>query len=143
MIRTIEFWVAGIPKGQPRPKAFVRGGHAAVYDPGTAEGWKGQIALAARELKPESPLVDPISLRLTFSFPRPKSHYRGGKPASGLKANAPARHTGKPDADNAAKAVMDCLTVLGFWKDDAQVSHLTVRKNYGEHSGCLITISEA
>ena len=47
--------VNGDPKPQPRPKAFKRGKHAAVYDPGTAEGWKGSIALAARELTPASP----------------------------------------------------------------------------------------
>ena len=38
MTTPISFTVLGDPKGQPRPKAFSRGGHAAVYDPGTAEG---------------------------------------------------------------------------------------------------------
>ncbi len=30
-------FIKGIPKGQPRVRAFVRGRHAGVYDPGTAD----------------------------------------------------------------------------------------------------------
>ena len=46
--------VYGEPKGQPRPRAFAKpigGGKfsARVYDAGTAEGWKSQIAQAFRQ----------------------------------------------------------------------------------------------
>jgi Holliday junction resolvase RusA-like endonuclease len=38
---------------------------------------------------------------------------------------------GKPDCDNLAKAVLDCITQLGcFWRDDSQVVHLTISKEY-------------
>jgi len=40
MREKLSFFVAGIPKGQPRVKAFSRGKHAGVYDPGTSDGWK-------------------------------------------------------------------------------------------------------
>ncbi|SLM18278.1 hypothetical protein SPIRO4BDMA_40850 [uncultured spirochete] len=36
LIDTIR--VLGTPKAQPRVKAFVRGGHASVYTPSTANG---------------------------------------------------------------------------------------------------------
>lgn len=127
----ISFRVSGIPKGQPRPRAFAFKGKARVYDPGTAEGWKSAIAEAARPHLPESPLLGPLRLRLDFAFPRPKSHFmkRGT-----LRTDAPSRFTSKPDADNCAKAVMDCLTTLRLWGDDAQVSLLIVGKFYESSS---------
>lgn len=137
----VEFWVSGEPRGQPRPRAFVRNGRAAVYDSGTAEGWKGQIALTFRDLRGFEKWTGPIGLRLDFVFRRPKSHFRTGKHVELMRDDAPLYHTGKPDADNAAKAVMDALTMLGgVWGDDAQVAQLVVLKRYGNHPGCNIRI---
>lgn len=140
----IQFFATGEPKGQPRPKAFARKfgdkWMARVYDSGTAENWKSQIAVAARAHIPGSPLAGPLRLTLEFTFPRPKSHYRGGKYSSELKHSAAEWHTGKPDMDNAAKAVMDCMTQLGFWHDDAQVASGFVSKRYGDRPGCHISV---
>lgn len=138
--------VCGIPKGQPRPKAFSRGGHARVYDPGTAEGWKGLVALAARPAKDDPasgpmPMLGPLKVTMAFRMPRPAAHFgrRGGAPY--LKDGAPLWHTSTPDADNLAKAVMDALTQLGFWRDDAQVAVLKVSKVYSDLSGVMIAIT--
>lgn len=146
----ITFFVRGEPKAQPRPKAFAkRFGQqwtARVYTPGTAEEWKSQIALAANEHAPLIPYSGPLYLDLTFWFPRPKSHYRGGDPNRGLKPNAPTYHTGKPDRDNLEKAVMDAMTVLGFWQDDGQVCDGPIRKfyhAYGQPPGCRIALAPA
>jgi Holliday junction resolvase RusA-like endonuclease len=143
MIEPIEFWVAGVPKGQPRPKAFSRGGMARVYDPGTAEGWKGQIAQAAKPYLPATPLEMPLKVDITFYFPRPKGHYKGKKLV--LRDDAPTFHTGKPDRDNLDKACLDALTVLRMWRDDSQVCDGRIRKFYdiGNGPGCWIRISEA
>ena len=43
----IIFFAAGSPKGQPRVRAFVRGNHAGVYDPGTANEFKTSIYLSS------------------------------------------------------------------------------------------------
>ena len=118
------FDVQGIPKGQPRPRAFARGGRAAVYDPGTAEGWKGAIALAARPYLPPAPLDCPLRLTVAFFFPRP------GRLSSKKSPDEQIPHTAKPDADNALKAVMDCLTQIGMWRDDALVCSTIVEKYY-------------
>jgi len=142
-MNTIQFFAEGVPKGQPRPKAFSRGGHAAVYDPGTAEGWKGQVAMAAKHKRPEGPLEGPLELILGFYFPRPKSHFRTGKNAHILKKGVSDFHTSKPDSDNLAKAVMDAMTQLGFWVDDSQVCHLSIRKFYCNNTasaGCAISL---
>lgn len=145
MMQPISFWVAGEPKGQPRPKATKRGKHAAVYDPGTANEWKARVHIAARDILPASPLTEPLRVDLTFFFPRPKGHYRSGKRSHELKDGAPLHHTGKPDRDNADKAIMDQLTVSRMWMDDSQVCDGRIRKLYedGRGPGVLIEITEA
>ena len=144
----INFWVAGEPKGQPRPKAFARAGIASVYDPGTAEGWKAIVRIEAEKNKPAVVLTGPLRLCLHFFIKRPKSHYNS---KGILKPGAAYRHIGKPDADNLAKAVMDAITNLGtWWKDDSQIAVLHVVKSYvestGAHAskaqGCYIEMNE-
>ena len=122
MMLPITLVVLGDPKGQPRPKAFCRGGRASVYDPGTAEGWKSQIAVAAKEQGVAGLMLDmPLRVDITCYFRRPKSHYRTGKNSHILRENAPKWNASKPDRDNLDKAICDALTNLGVWRDDAQV----------------------
>ena len=128
--------VEGIPKPQPRPRAFARkmgdGKYSArIYDAGTAEAWKSSIAAVAYQHKPPALLAGPIKVELQFRMPRPKSHHISANRDRPLKATAPEWPTGKPDCDNLAKAVLDCLTQLGgFWKDDSQVCGLLISKAY-------------
>lgn len=137
------FRANGMPKGQPRPRAFSRGGRAAVYDPGTAEGWKGDVARACADIEGAG-IHQPLAVALTFYMPRPKGHYRAnGK----LKDSSPVfMCASKPDADNLAKAALDALTNIRAWIDDDQVCELVVRKYWEQphtHSpGCVIRISE-
>ena len=139
-----RFFVAGIPKAQPRPRAFARkmGDRyvARVYDAGTAEHWKSQIALVAKPFFRE-PIIGAVRLSVTFVFPRPKSHLRSN---GELRPKAPVHHISRPDCDNLIKAVKDSLTQLGAWKDDSQVIEETVRKSYGRNvmdlSGALVEI---
>lgn len=122
----IQFRVYGSPKGQPRPRAFAFKGKARVFDPGTAEGWKSCIANVALCHIPAVPLEGPLNVRLDFFFARPKSH----STKKGLRPDAPEWFCARPDSDNLAKAVLDCLTTMGLWKDDAQVVTLWAIKRY-------------
>ena len=136
---SLTFFAPGNPKGQPRPRAFSRGGSARVYDPGTAEGWKGSVAIGSQPFKPLAPLTGPIRVDLEFYFARPKRLCR--------KADHSGRipHTGKPDLDNLAKAVLDALTQLGWWQDDAQVVAGLWAKFWvpmGAAPGALVTVIE-
>lgn len=138
----VSFFAPGIPKGQPRPRAFARkmGNKfvARVYEAGTAEHWKSQVAMAWKEAG--CPVMEARACRveLQFRFPRPKAHYT----KKGLRPEAPTHHTAKPDCDNAAKAVLDALTQIGAWKDDSHVAVLLIQKLYHEAPGCAITIQE-
>lgn len=146
MTTFITFRVDGEPKAQPRPRAFVRNGHARVYDAGTAEGWKSAIAAAALPHRPTAPLDGPLTLAVVFLMPRPKSHYRPGRWARSdgydgeTKTGAPVHHTQKPDLDNMVKAVKDALTQIGMWRDDCLVVEETVSKIWAERGGAEIRI---
>ncbi len=141
----ITFFAHGEPKPQGRPRAFARRfgdkWQARVYDPKTAEGWKGAIALAATPHVPFPPLLGPLQVDIAFAMPRPKAHFRSN---GELKPNAPQWHTGRTDVDNLQKAALDALTAIGMWADDGQVCLGTISKRYcaaGCHPGAQVTIS--
>jgi Holliday junction resolvase RusA-like endonuclease len=146
---TLTFQVTGEPKGQPRPRAFARkmgAVHVArFYDSDVADEWKRavQIVVLDASIVHKWPLtLGPVAISMCFSLPRPKSHFG----AKGLKASAPVHHSGKPDADNLAKLVMDQITKSGkVWRDDSQVVSLTAHKVWasGNESGCSVLIAEA
>lgn len=155
MREPLEFFVAGLPKAQPRTKARAFGKFAQVYTPKTADDWKMIVRTEARRAWEASgntlPWTGPLCVDLTFYFPRPKSHFRSN---GELKPNAPKWHTSKPDRDNSDKSCLDALTQLGIWGDDKQVCDGRIRKLYAPNRdpefsiaatvcGCEITIKEA
>lgn len=142
---SITFTVTGLPKPQPRPRAFARkmGDKfvARVFESGSAESWKSLVALAAKPHTPAEPITGPVLVNLTLIFPRPNAHFKSNKPAKGLRDDAPYWHINRPDRDNSDKAILDCLTQLGgFWRDDCQVCAGEIRKIYGPTPGAMIEI---
>lgn len=135
----IEFEVYGEPNGQPRARACVRGRHAAVYDPGTADAWKFAVRAAAGEhvRNIRMPLEGPVMVDMDIWITRPKSHLKSN---GQLRESAPKMPTCKPDCDNLAKAILDALTNAGVWIDDKQVTHLQVRKLYNTRGGARIVV---
>lgn len=122
---TYAFTAKGTPKGQPRARAFAFNGKARMYDPGTAEGWKQVVAVAGDKVKPKKPITAAVILNLTFYFPRPQRLLKKSSPEGSVP------FVSKPDSDNLAKAVMDAMTAVGWWADDALVTGLLVFKFYG------------
>lgn len=93
---SINFRVTGLPKPQPRPRAFARkmGDKfvARVFESGSAEGWKSLVAVAAKPHTPPEPMSGPVLVNITFVFPRPNSHYVSNNPAKPLRKDAPHWH---------------------------------------------------
>ena len=141
-MKQIEFTVQGTPKGQPRVRACIRGKHAGVYDPGTADEWKRAVRDAAKSAMAASgvsPFDIAVRLGVSFLMPRPNSHRR----ANGeLKRSAPYLHTSKPDLDNLVKATKDALTDAGIWADDSLVVVCRSLKAYSLAPGAIIRIAE-
>lgn len=81
--------------------------------------------------KPEKPSEAPIRLLICLYFDK----------------KAPKKLWGKykitrPDADNFCKALIDQMTKVGFWKDDAQIADLHIIKRYAETASIYIEWSE-
>lgn len=135
----VDFFVAGIPKAQPRVKAFVRGGHAGVYTPDSAESWKQAVRRETVANAPESVVAHPVRVSMDFFLPRPKAHH---KRDGSVKANSPVWHCKKPDLDNLIKAVVDAITdTQRVWLDDSQICQISATKSYALNAvGCSVRI---
>jgi len=121
---------------RPRPlkrHRTTRAGHR--YDPSASEkrAWLKQAQL------PDKPLTGPLSVECTFTFRRPKAHFRTGKYAGVLKDSAPAVMVSTPDVDNVAKFYLDALNGKAF-VDDRQIVRLEATKRYGEMDAVDIRI---
>jgi Holliday junction resolvase RusA-like endonuclease len=106
------------PTGQMRPRAFVRGNHAAMHkDKKQATRENALMAHIAQHM-PEAQFCGPLLLGVRAYMPLPKS-----KPKKWLEqaARGCIRPTTKPDLDNLVKQVKDVLTQMGVWKDDKLV----------------------
>lgn len=136
----VDFFVAGIPKAQPRVKAFVRGGHAGVYTPDSAETWKQAVRRETIANAPESVVAHPVRVSMDFFLPRPKAHH---KKDGSVKSNSPVWHCKKPDLDNLIKAVVDAITdTQRVWLDDSQICQISATKSYALNaSGCSVRIN--
>lgn len=126
----VIFTVMGEPKGQPRPKATMRGRRAGVYDPETAKPWKEAVIMEWNRARGRE-LSGPLAIVVVFTFRPPKS-----------SPNREGYHTQKPDLDNLLKSTMDALTDAGAWKDDTQVAEVLSRKQWGRNAGAHIEINQ-
>lgn len=123
----LTFTAHGNPKGQPRARACIRGKHAGVYDPGTADDWKMIVRCAAKAKWDGVPFDGPTMIACLFVFARPKSHFRKN---GELKPDAPSWHTSRPDGDNLTKLIFDSITSAGILRDDCIVCSSSTEKRY-------------
>lgn len=143
--RVLRFFVPGDPRGQPRARSARAGLRSRVYTPRTAcDGWKESVrleALRAMAGGAGGPPFTRAALSVVFRVQRPAGHLRAD---GGLRASAPVHHTGKPDLDNALKAVMDALTETGVWNDDTAVDRVSAAREWagdGRPAGAVVEVS--
>ena len=116
----LHFIIPGIPVGQPRHRVSSRGGFARLYLPkdNPVHAYKAAIKAAIGK---QQHLTGPIRIEVNAWMPRPKATTWKTKPMPAYP------HTGKPDADNILKAVLDACNRVA-WSDDAQVYFAIVTK---------------
>ncbi len=140
--------VRGRPVAQGSGRSFVSGGRAVhVTTSAPLLAWRGAIAAEARAaMDGRALLAGPVRVAIVVRpAARPASHYlpaNGRRPAPALRLDAPAYHTGKPDADKLARACLDALSSV-VYRDDAQVASLRVVKRWpgeGEAPGASIRV---
>lgn len=129
--------IYGKPKGQPRSRS--RRGQMGVYDPGTADGWKAIVAHAFLPHVPAEPYDEPLRFDIDIYFPRPRSFNKRTRDAYGGRSkdipDGAVLFTGKPDRDNADKAILDAVGGVGFYRDDSLVCDGQIRKFYAARVG--------
>ena len=136
----IEVVLKGVPKALKRHRSTRYG---RMYDPSSKD--KKDIWLQIAKFKPETPLAGDIMLKLIFTMPRPKSHYRTGKFKHLLKDGYEdiINHTFTPDLDNLVKLI--CDTIQGKDRmivDDSQICMLQAEKVYGSSPMTEVIIEE-
>lgn len=116
-----------VPQGSKVP-GITKAGKPFLRDraPKALKTYREHLAIDATEAT-TSIATGPVSVRITFRFARPKSHYTA---AGELKADAPvyAHPLRRGDIDKLARAVLDALTGTAF-QDDRQVIDLSARIN--------------
>ena len=102
-----------------------------VYDAPPIKAWKKVLKESLLLQGPYKMFEGPVAVDLKFRIPRPKSHFskKGLLSAEGMLNRWPLskRHG---DVDNLAKAVLDVMTEVGIWEDDALVVGLVVEKEF-------------
>lgn len=117
---------AAAPQGSKRAIRLRNGRVALVESSARVKPYRAVVALAAREAWSQPPVTGAVTVRLDFTFARPKSHFTA---KGAIRSGAP-HFPGKPDIDKLCRAVLDALTGV-VYADDAQVQTLVAVKGYG------------
>lgn len=135
----IEFFVSCVPPKTTAQQVgiFKRGdGTMFIAKKGKAEQAKQTLIAVFTPYKPQRALSGPVRLSITLEWPWRASESKRTRQSGRIW------HTSRPDADNLAKMIQDCLAKLCFIENDAVVSELTVRKFWGDRPGITIQLAE-
>lgn len=133
----ITFTVAGMAPAPQGSKRWV--GNAMVESCKQVKPWRYLVQQAAIATN-QPTITSPVSLTITFLFPRPKSHFTS---KGTLRPSAPTHHSTRPDASKCLRSTEDALVDAGLLRDDALVALASITKRYttpSEHPGAIITI---
>jgi Holliday junction resolvase RusA-like endonuclease len=101
--------------------ALAEGG-SSVKGRAATKAWRALMTQTFRDQwAGQQPMTGPLALRVTFTVPRPRGHWRTGRNAHLLRDTAPRFPDVKPDGGKFQRAVEDSLTDAGVWSDDALV----------------------
>lgn len=113
---------------------FVRKGRACMTDSKNTANAKSTILQLFAGYAPKEPLTGPLRLVIRVCYPFNKTEKKK------VIALGEQPKVTRPDVDGIATGVMDCMSVLRFWKDDAQVTSLTVSKSVGPDPGICLSV---
>lgn len=125
----IEFFVPlkKIPTVTHQDKIIsVKNGKPIIFDSHNLKEAKEVFKTRLISHIPGKMLNAPIGVELIWCFPLEKNKVDGDY------------YTKKPDVDNLAKAFIDQMTKLKFWKDDSHVSKLVSEKRYNSICGVYV-----
>lgn len=118
----MKFFISMIPPTATAQEHRVKmiKGRPIFFDPPRVKEAKTDLIDHLTPHIPQYPMEGALSLTTIWFFPMGKSHKDG------------EWRTTRPDTDNLQKILKDCMTKLGFWMDDAQVSREYVEKRWSD-----------
>ncbi|CAM3605392.1 RusA family crossover junction endodeoxyribonuclease [Erysipelothrix urinaevulpis] len=105
-------------------------GKPIFYEPDKVKAARSKLMGHLYNHVPDEPMKGPIQLVVKWIYPMTKKSVDG------------QYKTTKPDLDNVQKLLLDSMTDLKFWKDDAEVSSMLVEKFHSGIPGIYIQINE-
>ena len=109
-----------------------------TYTPETTISYENLVKVEYARQCGKQVLDGALSVEIVAFFPVPKSE---SKKRTALMEEGAIYHTKKPDADNIAKCVLDAINGIAF-KDDSQVSKMTVVKKYARQPHTTVKLAE-
>lgn len=106
------------------------GKKALFFDPPELAEARAKYIAYLSSHKPKRPAEGPVMLKVYWCYAATKKH-----PVGSWK-------TTRPDTDNMLKLFKDCMTKVGFWKDDAQVVLEVTGKRYDRLEGIYVHVCE-
>jgi Holliday junction resolvase RusA-like endonuclease len=103
-------------------------GKPVFYEPAELKAARAKLMAHLGQHVPVKIYARPVRLIVKWCFP-----------VSGKHSDGEYKST-KPDIDNSQKLLFDCMTDLGFWKDDALVVSLVAEKFWAALPGIYIKI---
>ena len=100
------------------------------YEPEKLKAARSKLMAYLGQHAPLVPMQGAVRLGVKWCFPITGKHGDG------------EYKTTRPDTDNLQKLLKDCMTDLGFWKDDAQVASEIVEKFWAKIPGIYINIHD-
>jgi len=130
---TVEFFM--VMKNPPttthqQKQVRVVNGKPMFYEPDDLKAARAKLMAHLGQHVPEKKYNNSIRVYVKWCFPLTGKHTDGKY-----------KHT-KPDIDNSQKLLFDCMTDLGYWKDDSLVVSLIAEKFWADMPGIYIKIEE-
>lgn len=127
-----EFFMAMVPPTvtHQEKQVHVVSGKPVFYEPAELRAARQKFRAHLQKYKPAKKYDRAVELVAKWCFPCGSAHKDGEYRST------------KPDTDNLQKLLKDCMTSVGFWKDDALVARELVEKFWAEVPGIYIRISE-
>ena len=126
-----EFFMAMEPPTctHQEKKVHVVNGKPVLYEPPELKAARQKLIAHLVKHRPEEKYECGIQLIVKWCFAKGK--HKDGE-----------YRTTKPDTDNLQKLLKDCMTAVGFWKDDCLVASEIVEKFWAEIPGIYVWIGE-
>lgn len=110
----INFFMPMLPPRTTYQQKQINWKNKTIYEPAGVREARAKLSGHLAKHRPEQPMEGPIRLTVKWL-------YR-------TKTKEPKYKDTRPDIDNIQKLLLDCMTDLGFWKDDGQVASMIVEK---------------